>query len=60
MTRPPMIWARYWRLPAFLAALPARIDLSVEVPMTARMAAEGPASVLRRVHRATMGLLARP
>lgn len=47
-------------LRAYLAALPAGIDLSVEVPMTALMATDGPAAVLRRVHRATMGLLARP
>lgn len=41
----------------FLDALPARIDLSVEVPMTALMAEQGPAAVLSRVYRATRALL---
>lgn len=46
-------------LPAFLARLPAGIPLALEVPMTARMAAEGAEAVARAAMAGLRRLLAR-
>ncbi|MDF2235741.1 sugar phosphate isomerase/epimerase [Albimonas sp. CAU 1670] len=46
-------------LAAFVAALPADLPLSLEVPMTALTAAEGPDAALARVMAGTRALLAR-